>query len=64
VLKPEHRRQAAAISRKLALLRAHHVIRKIAHTHRYHLTDAGRFAVAAPLTARRVSTQELTKLAA
>jgi hypothetical protein len=40
VLKPEQRRQAAAISRKLALLRAHHLIRKVAHTHRYHFTDA------------------------
>ena len=64
VSKPEQRRQAAAVSRKLAWLRAHHVIRKIPHTHRYHLTDAGRVAVTALLTARRVSTQELTKLAA
>jgi hypothetical protein len=64
VSKPEQRRQAAAVSRKLALLRAHHMIRKIPHTHRYHLTDAGRIAVTALLTARRVSTQELTKLAA
>ena len=64
VSKPEQRRQAVSVSRKLLLLRAHHLIRKVPHTHRYHLTDAGRIAVTALLTARRVSTQQLTKLAA
>jgi hypothetical protein len=49
---------------KLLLLRAHHLIRKVPLTHRYHLTDAGRIVVTALLTARRVNTQELTKLAA
>ncbi|MGO9634740.1 MAG: hypothetical protein ACLPX1_12705 [Steroidobacteraceae bacterium] len=62
--KPEQRRQAAVVSRKLALLRAHHLIRKVPHTHRYHLTEAGRIAVTALITARNASTQELTKLAA
>lgn len=62
--KPEQRRQAAVVSRKLALLRAHHLIRKLPNTHRYHLTDAGRIAVTALITARSLSTQELTKLAA
>jgi hypothetical protein len=46
------------------LLRAHHLIRKVPHTHRYHLTNAGRIVVTALLTARRVNTHELTKLAA
>lgn len=60
-----HQCVAGAVGvKELALLRAHHMIRKIPHTHRYHLTDAGRIAVTALLTARRVSTQELTKLAA
>ena len=62
--KSEHKRQAAAVSRKLLLLRAHHLIRKVPHTHRYHLTDAGRVVVTALITARNASTQELTKLAA
>jgi hypothetical protein len=62
--KPAQRRQAAAVSRKLVLLRAHHLIRKVPHTHRYHLTDAGRVAVTALMTARTISTQQLTKLAA
>lgn len=64
IAKPEQKRRAAATSRKLALLRAHHLIRKLPHTHRYHLTDAGRIAVTALISARNASTQALTKLAA
>ena len=60
----EQRRQAAAVSRKLSLLRAHRLIRKVPHTHRYHLTAAGRVAVTALITARNASAQALTKLAA
>jgi hypothetical protein len=61
---PEQRRQAAAVSRKLALLRGHHLIRKVPNTHRYHLTDAGRITVTALIAAKHASTQQLTKLAA
>jgi hypothetical protein len=60
----EQRRQAAAVSRKLVLLRAHHLIRKVGRTHRYHLTDKGRIAVTALITAHNASTETLTKLAA
>lgn len=38
----EHRRRSSAVSRKLCLLRAHHLIRKVPRTHRYHLTSLGR----------------------
>jgi len=62
--KQHQRRQAAAISRKLALLRGHGLIRKVAGTHRYHLTEQGRTIVTALLTARNSSTDVLTKLAA
>jgi hypothetical protein len=62
--KSEHTRQAAAVSRKLVLLRAHHLIRKVPHTHRYHLTEAGRVIVTALITARDACMQELTNLAA
>jgi len=62
--KTEQKRQAAAISRKLRLLRAHHLIRKVPRTHRYHLTDAGRTIVTALMAARNANTQELTKMAA
>jgi len=64
VSKSQQRRQAAAVTRKLALLRAHHLIRKVPHTHRYHLTAAGRIAVTALISARNANTQELTKMAA
>ncbi|HME25384.1 MAG TPA: hypothetical protein VKI44_29325 [Acetobacteraceae bacterium] len=60
----ERKRQAAAVSRKLRLLRAHRLIRKLPNTHRYHLTKAGRIAVTALIAARNVSTQQLTKMAA
>src|SRR3984957_8548492 len=60
----EQKRQAAAISRKLRLLRAHRLIRKVPRTHRYQLTKGGRIAVTALITARNANTQELTKLAA
>jgi len=52
------------VTRKLALLRAHHLIRKVSHTHRYQLTEAGRIAVTALISARNANTQELTKMAA
>jgi hypothetical protein len=62
--KREQRRHAAVVSRKLALLRAHGLIRKVSGTHRYHLTEHGRIVVTALLTARNASTDTLTKLAA
>jgi hypothetical protein len=62
--KAEHKRQAAAVSRKLRLLRAHGLIRKVAHTHRYHLTKAGRTVITALMAARNANTQELGKIAA
>lgn len=62
--KAEQKRQAAAVSRQLRLLRAHRLIRKVPHTHRYHLTDAGRIVVTALMAARNTNTQELTRMAA
>ncbi len=62
--KHDQRRHAAAISRKLALLRAHRLIRKVPGTHRYHLSDHGRTIVTALITARNANTNALTKLAA
>lgn len=60
----EQKRRAATISRKLRVLRAHRLIRKVPRTHRYHLTKAGRIVVTALITARNANTEELTKLAA
>ena len=64
VSKAEQTRRAATVSRKLALLRAHHLIRKVPHTHRYLLTDAGRVVVTALIAARKANTRELAKIAA
>lgn len=62
--KQVQRRHAAAVSRKLALLRAHGLVIKVQGTHRYHLSRQGRIAVTALISARNVGTEELTKMAA
>jgi hypothetical protein len=59
----EHRR-SAAVTRKLALLRAHGVIKKVTGTHRWVLTDAGRRVVSALLAARNANIDQLTEIAA
>jgi hypothetical protein len=50
--KLQARRQAAAITRRLALLRAHGILRKLSGTHRYQLTSQGRRILTALLAAR------------
>jgi hypothetical protein len=62
--KPAQRRRAAAVSRLLALLRAHGLIKKLRGTHRYQLTNQGRVIVTALITLRNVGTEALAKLAA
>jgi len=56
----ERRRQAARVTRKFATLRAHGLIKKIPHTHRYILTIEGVTAITALLAARRASLTRLT----
>jgi hypothetical protein len=56
----EHRRQAAKITRLLALLKAHGLILKVQKTHRYQLTAQGRRTVTALLTAHTTDMQKLT----
>jgi hypothetical protein len=60
----ERRRQSAALTRKLALLRAHGLIRKVSGTHRYILSQNGRRIVTALLAARRADVDQLTRMAA
>ena len=60
----ERRRRSAWVSRKLRLLRAHGVIRKITGTYRYQLTDAGRRAVDAIFAALRATVGDLLPEAA
>lgn len=56
----ERRRESGRVSRKLALLRAHGLIKKIPRTHRYLLTSSGVQAICAILAARQVSVAQLT----
>ena len=60
----EYRRRSARVTRRLRLLRAHSLIRKIPGTHRYQLTASGRRAISAILTALRATVRQLTPLAA
>jgi len=60
----QQRRRSARVSRWLALLRAHGILRKVPGSHRYHLTSKGRTLVTALLSAREANTEQLTKLAA
>jgi len=57
-------RQSAAVTRKLALLRAHGLIKKVTGTHRWMLTESGRRIVSALLAARNADIDQLTQLAA
>jgi hypothetical protein len=57
-------RQAAAITRRLALLRAHGILQKVSDTHRYQLTKTGQRIVTALLAARHCDVDQLTKMAA
>jgi hypothetical protein len=59
----QRRRQSSAMTRKLALLRAHRLIRKIPGTHRYLLTKAGTVSIAALLAARNTALSKLTPAA-
>ena len=59
----ERKRRCGAMSRKLRMLRAHGLIKKVAHTHRYILTDLGRVAIAAISAAQNATVAQLTKAA-
>ena len=58
------RRHSAQVTRKLRLLRAHGLIRKVPKSHRYLVTTKGRTALTALLAARNASTEQLTQMAA
>jgi hypothetical protein len=58
------RRQSAAITRRIALLRVHGLLRKAGTAHRYHLTKRGQRIVTALLAARNADIDALTKIAA
>jgi len=58
------RKRSARVSRLIRMLRAHGLLKKVPHTHRYQVTDHGRKALTAIATARRATIAELSKLAA
>jgi hypothetical protein len=60
----DQRRRSASVTRKLRLLRAHGLLKKVSRTHRYQLTELGRKAITALLTAHAASTEKLSQIAA
>ena len=54
------RRRSAAVGRKLRLLRAHGLISKVPHTHRYMVSPSGRVVLTALVAAQKASTEKLT----
>jgi len=60
----EQRRRSAKVNRKLRLLRAHGLIRKVAGAHRYHVTPYGRKAITAILTAQQATLNQFMPKAA
>jgi hypothetical protein len=59
----EVRRRAGRITRQLRLLRAHGLLQKVPHTHRYQVTVQGREIITALLTARHTPIAQLAKAA-
>lgn len=57
--KAQERKQSAAVTRKIRLLRAHGLIHKIPKTHRYQISPLGTSMINASLTARQASTAKL-----
>ncbi len=60
----ERRRASGRTSRRLALLRAHGIIKKVGKTNRYLLTPKGQRVASAVLSASSASTQQLLELTA
>ena len=60
----QRRRQSAAITRKLALLRVHGLLRKVSGSHRYVLSPNGRRILTALLAARHADLDQLNRMVA
>jgi hypothetical protein len=60
----EEARRSASISRKLRLLRAHHLIQKIPRTHRYQVNPEHRVVITTVLAARKASLHLFNQLLA
>jgi len=62
--KTQTRRRGGQVSRKLALLRAHGLIKRVAKTRRWLLTEKGRHATTLLAAAKQASAKDLMKTAA
>jgi len=60
----ERKRRSAQMSRKLRILRAHGVIKKVNNTYRYQVTEKGRILIAAVTASLEASVSALIKIAA
>ena len=60
----DSRRAASRVTRKLRMLRAHGIIRKVSRTHRYVVTTRGREVVSAALKLQEISLRQLNDIAA
>lgn len=59
----ERRRRGGRVTRMIRMLRAHGLLKKVPHTHRYLVSDKGRQVIAAVHAAREADTQKLTAAA-
>jgi len=59
----EQRRRSGRVTRQLRMLRAHGLIQKVPHTHRYVVSEKGRKVIAALHAAREADIEKLTKAA-
>ena len=59
----EKRRRSGQVTRKLRMLRAHGLIHKLPHTHRYMVSEKGRQVITALLAAREADIEKLSKAA-
>ena len=61
--KRQRRRRSGQMTRKLRMLRAHGLIRKVPHTHRYLVSRKGRQVIAALRAAREADVNKLAQAA-
>lgn len=60
----DRRRQMAKVTRQIRLLRAHGLVHKVSHSHRYQLSPKGRTTITTLLAARAANSKKLAELAA
>jgi hypothetical protein len=59
----EQRRRSGQVTRKIRMLRAHGLLHKVPHTHRYMVSEKGRKVIAALHAAREADIEKLSKAA-